>query len=917
MRLSQLFRIINKKYIVRHFSLWNNMPSSNCSYLKNFANIDHLTGYKIIKKLHIEADDDAEISEMLVDTDHTDVELVKDALFKHSKDDVIQKLNNCASIEEALTVFHMQTVPYSIEHIAQTILVLVDIQTMFFHYSRPSQQARDKFINDLLANKEFTVFLKHVEDNVHTFPTNILSYVLYYLNKLGLKTDSSLIQSLAVELRDHLKLKLDVSHCAKLFKVIFAENSIRPYYISLPLIPSVINLIGRCQSVSELGHLTTCLNKLHNIVTRETLSRYKEEVHLFLREKRLNTKDSTLLKIIMFLNYPQWRNQNIVLISQCILTLKEDINSFRVNELLMIYEVFFKNQEPGEALNHLQRGVAQFLRKIDEGRNIGIEQHLMLFSAFIFFSSPINKMQYRKDIEHIFSDCNVENVNCHTLVTLRKIFSYIKISDKNICEKFWDLTLDIIKRETNVNNIWKLCQNYLQFNIDLAAFRHYEFEKWMNNFIKNKMFNCQFLTPSEIASYLTFMLVYGNNEKLMQAVLDRFEANIGQFKAADCLKVSYSLVAVKVNQNNISLQKYGKRIMKMLHDITENVLQYNENDYELNTALLKAAILRNDLDHQIIENMLVKFKQMDYMSSKILENICYIYLATDSLVPEAVNKCTEYIVNNHQNVIGFNAEKILYLCYYLAYYPINADKFLGVVIDTIIRDQERLSGLVFLQSALALCFFNKLPSSFIKQIFTVEFMDKLDAELASCYSRETYPQRVRNCLMQLNRAVCLEYPEYNVPWFHKKYVDEIERKYMIPESEIQFPLRIKDYLTEVAGNAGGVEDNVITPYGYHIDFVVSLDRNDQVVNSRSEDVNRRIAILLLRPYCYTRFYSHPKGKYQHKKRHLEMLGYEVSMVKFTEWINLLYAEERLEFLSDLIWPKKVENCTGNSRATKR
>ncbi|CAH1976025.1 unnamed protein product [Acanthoscelides obtectus] len=668
MRLSQLFRIINKKYIVRHFSLWNNMPSSNCSYLKNFANIDHLTGYKIIKKLHIEADDDAEISEMLVDTDHTDVELVKDALFKHSKDDVIQKLNNCASIEEALTVFHMQTVPYSIEHIAQTILVLVDIQTMFFHYSRPSQQARDKFINDLLANKEFTVFLKHVEDNVHTFPTNILSYVLYYLNKLGLKTDSSLIQSLAVELRDHLKLKLDVSHCAKLFKVIFAENSIRPYYISLPLIPSVINLIGRCQSVSELGHLTTCLNKLHNIVTRETLSRYKEEVHLFLREKRLNTKDSTLLKIIMFLNYPQWRNQNIVLISQCILTLKEDINSFRVNELLMIYE---------------------------------------------------------------------------------------------------------------------------------------------------------------------------------------------------------------------------------------------------------AAILRNDLDHQIIENMLVKFKQMDYMSSKILENICYIYLATDSLVPEAVNKCTEYIVNNHQNVIGFNAEKILYLCYYLAYYPINADKFLGVVIDTIIRDQERLSGLVFLQSALALCFFNKLPSSFIKQIFTVEFMDKLDAELASCYSRETYPQRVRNCLMQLNRAVCLEYPEYNVPWFHKKYVDEIERKYMIPESEIQFPLRIKDYLTEVAGNAGGVEDNVITPYGYHIDFVVSLDRNDQVVNSRSEDVNRRIAILLLRPYCYTRFYSHPKGKYQHKKRHLEMLGYEVSMVKFTEWINLLYAEERLEFLSDLIWPKKVENCTGNSRATKR
>lgn len=40
----------------------------------------------------------------------------------------------------------------------------------------------------------------------------------------------------------------------------------------------------------------------------------------------------------------------------------------------------------------------------------------------------------------------------------------------------------------------------------------------------------------------------------------------------------------------------------------------------------------------------------------------------------------------------------------------------------------------------------------------------------------TYPTRVRDHLMQLNRAVCIDYPESNVPWFHQKYVDELKKQ---------------------------------------------------------------------------------------------------------------------------------------------
>lgn len=49
------------------------------------------------------------------------------------------------------------------------------------------------------------------------------------------------------------------------------------------------------------------------------------------------------------------------------------------------------------------------------------------------------------------------------------------------------------------------------------------------------------------------------------------------------------------------------------------------------------------------------------------------------------------------------------------------------------RDQERMSGLSYLQACLSLCFFHKLPQFFVKQIFNVEFLEKLDIELANCY----------------------------------------------------------------------------------------------------------------------------------------------------------------------------------------
>lgn len=36
--------------------------------------------------------------------------------------------------------------------------------------------------------------------------------------------------------------------------------------------------------------------------------------------------------------------------------------------------------------------------------------------------------------------------------------------------------------------------------------------------------------------------------------------------------------------------------------------------------------------------------------------------------------------------------------------------------------------------------------------------------------------RIRLRLMELNRAVCLECPEFQVPWFHERYCQQLQKK---------------------------------------------------------------------------------------------------------------------------------------------
>ncbi|GJQ65226.1 hypothetical protein Trydic_g7358 [Trypoxylus dichotomus] len=233
----------------------------------------------------------------------------------------------------------------------------------------------------------------------------------------------------------------------------------------------------------------------------------------------------------------------------------------------------------------------------------------------------------------------------------------------------------------------------------------------------------------------------------------------------------------------------------------------------------------------------------------------------------------------------------------MRFLPDKHEQFFQTAIDIILRDQQRMSGLSYLQACLALCFFNTLPQSFIQQIFNVEFLEKLDVELANCYFKDIYPSRVRYLMMQLNRAVCLDYPESNIPWFHQKYIEQ-RRSNVDSIKDYAVFKSIKDCLLKLAKDENSIEENRTSPYGYHINFILHLDKNDEFVTT--DKAAKRVAILIMKPNFYCRFHKQLKGFYQLKIRHLEILGYKVAVIDSSFWRKLDSFEEKLNYLINTV-----------------
>ncbi|XP_069791797.1 FAST kinase domain-containing protein 1, mitochondrial isoform X2 [Narcine bancroftii] len=113
------------------------------------------------------------------------------------------------------------------------------------------------------------------------------------------------------------------------------------------------------------------------------------------------------------------------------------------------------------------------------------------------------------------------------------------------------------------------------------------------------------------------------------------------------------------------------------------------------------------------------------------------------------------------------------------------------------------------------------PEDIIKTIFSIDFLVKLDSQLDTL--SDNLKMRIRLRLMELNRAVCIECPEFQITWFHDRYCQQLLNKGNVSIGPVQ--RQIHEILGQLLGGSNYVKASVFTPYYYFTDFECTLDKH--------------------------------------------------------------------------------------------
>ncbi|KAM9387273.1 FAST kinase domain-containing protein 3, mitochondrial [Phaethornis superciliosus] len=191
----------------------------------------------------------------------------------------------------------------------------------------------------------------------------------------------------------------------------------------------------------------------------------------------------------------------------------------------------------------------------------------------------------------------------------------------------------------------------------------------------------------------------------------------------------------------------------------------------------------------------------------------------------------------------------------------------------------------------------RYPVNFLPKIFSPYFLQQLQAQPPGL------DRTVASQLTQLFLTISLECPFYEGPKLLPKYQ---VKKFLTRHNSLDIHLlkRVKTGLLYLLKKRKYFAPEVLTPYFYTVDIEIKLDEEGFVLPAAQyEEVHRRIALCIdgQNRFCIN---SHNLlGEEAIKRRHLQLLGYEVVQIPFYEIERLQNCTKMAEYLHKKIFPR--------------
>lgn len=319
----------------------NMLKISYTTVIKNRVFIVPVTN-NIKRKLH---DDSDNLEEQ--DIEHELYEdqplFLRTVLYPNTTDPLINKINSCTSLQQVLDLVNEESKQLDYRHLTQMVLVMWDLFKVLHHIKGmrwDKSMINMSYLNELHKSNKFKKILKLIYTNLDKFDVYSLSYVMLYLNKLGIKHDNDLLKEITQNVLCRLLENYKNDSASRFLVTVFTEQNLRSLYTVLPLVPHILNSVDECRTAEDLKYLAICLTNIRVFITKDVLNKYKTKVMELMNKGGFDTVDyKPLLKIMFLLHCFEWREESLDLLAKCGSLLKENMNLLTANEIILIFEV--------------------------------------------------------------------------------------------------------------------------------------------------------------------------------------------------------------------------------------------------------------------------------------------------------------------------------------------------------------------------------------------------------------------------------------------------------------------------------------------------------------------------------------------------------------------------------------------------
>lgn len=697
----------------------------------------------------------------------------------------LESIHEVQTVDDFLAALH----DFSDEHftkipvICQTILVLWDVVRVTYFDPVVNQEKVSSVRPTEMLNECFKVFemenfkkvLTGLEQNLSKLTPDELGCCLMYLKKMGLELYDPLQQKIIEEFLVRAEREDDITLTAlsRFVVTMSYTDGIFKCFACLDVIPLLYRYLDECTSVKDLCLITIALNHIAKLVSGDLLDKYQNKIRKFITQGVLKpTTTRTNLKILNLLNYPEWAKSFQKLTRDIVVLMEPIIDTLGPKELFLIQKNVKSRLEPANVVPKLVKRADHLLES---------QTSLELLTCSLLEILPGKRVRYieitNKVLENLNSDADL------TLPLLFKVLRLLKTSNVDLCNRYWDKVKEEIERDPNDHlKIARYTHRYMHFNNNLGGtYRHRKLEKTIINFLFNQIENgVTALIPNAFSRAVAFIIGYGSQllteDTIPELIIDKVDDMSAQFSIQDCYRLSRGLqIAHELRYKFFIPRKEAPhlvRIEEILNKCSnQHIKRPDLNINDLNLIVKSYNARRSSRKSSIFQEMITKYDTVQgEFNSRVIRDIVYNLTNSDYHCQAIFEQVIDYIKKNADFVTGETLDKAIGCFYTLGYIPDDED-FFKVCHQIINRDLNFMSGLSIIQSCLSLSLFKVLSEDLIHKIFNITFIKRLEEEIEACYSKETYPEKVLSAVMQLNRAVCLDFPAANVPWFQQNYIE--------------------------------------------------------------------------------------------------------------------------------------------------